>query len=124
MNVEGLSDLPGADEATLSGDALTLEAAKQRAARRALIDAWQAVQDKLAPAEAAGTSATIIDRLASWVLSKISIEIGDVHVRCEETLPRKARRSAAPSCKASSIHICRRLLFVKEARSRNGKRFH
>lgn len=77
----GLSDL--ADE---SGDTEEERAEKQRKVKRAVIDAWQVMQDNFKPPGALGQRATVVDRLASWLISRIRLDIRNVHLRLEEAL--------------------------------------
>ena len=79
----GFSELDGA-LADLGMDNAEALAEKQRKVKRAVIDAWQVMQDKFKPP--GSVSATVVDRLASWLISRIRIDIRNVHVRLQEAL--------------------------------------
>ena len=79
----------GLSELEDSADAETNEnehEEKQRKVKRAVIDAWQVMQDKFKAPGSLGERATLVDRLASWVISRVSIDVRNVHLRLEEAL--------------------------------------
>ena len=80
----GFSELD--DAADLGMDNAEALAEKQRKVKRAVIDAWQVMQDKFKPPGSIGQRATVVDRLASWLISRIRIDIRNVHVRLQEAL--------------------------------------